>query len=108
MYILCIVHRHTNTMSSYKHCEKSDNKQISKTILYIFICQIVFILPYLLLFLMAMLRIPLPYMDIGPWLVTLRNCQCFYNSVVLLYIEKKKRRKKSECISLTETLSLRQ
>lgn len=47
VYILCFVHRHTNTMSSYKHCEKSDNKQISQTILYIFICQIVFILPYL-------------------------------------------------------------
>ena len=104
VYILCFVHRRTSTMSSYKHCEKNDNKQISKTILYIFICQIVFILPYLLLFLMAMLRIPLPYMGIGPWLVALRNCQCFCNSLVLLHKEKKKRRKRSECVSLTETL----
>ena len=95
VFILYFVHRRAETMALCKHSADNDSKRLSKTILYIFVCQIVCNLPYLILFLLALEKIALPYMMIGPWLTLLRNSQCFCNGLILLHNQKRKIRSKT-------------
>ena len=95
IFILYFVHRRAETMALCKHSADNDRKRLSKTIFYIFVCQVVCNLPYLVLFLLALEKIPLPYMMIGPWLTVMRNCQCFCNGLILLQNQKRKTRSKA-------------
>ena len=93
IYILFVVQKRSNKMLACKHNNKHNSEKnttrLSRTILYIFISQIFCIFPYLILFSITMLDNTLPHMTIGPWLVILRNSQCFFNGLILLKNQKK-------------------
>ena len=89
VYILFVVQKRSNKMLAYKQNGGKNTRRLSRTILYIFISQIFCIFPYLILFSIAMFDNTLPYMAIGPWLVILRNSQCFFNGLILLKNQRK-------------------
>ena len=72
-----------------KHNSEKKTTRLSRTILYLFISQIFCVFPYLILFSITIFDNTLPHMTIGPWLVILRNSQCFFNGLILLKNQKK-------------------
>lgn len=74
------------------------------TIFNILICQVICIIPYLLLFTLQFLCLSLQYDIIGPWLVLLRNCNCFCNGFVLLH-NQIRNAKKCESLRLEKNLN---
>ena len=89
VYILFVVQKRSNKMLDCKHNRGGNTRRLSRTIFYIFVSQIFCIFPYLILFSITMFDNTLPYLAIGPWLVILRNSQCFFNGLVLLKNQKK-------------------
>lgn len=89
----CILHfvwKSSNLTKLDNHYERKCNKQrLARTIMYIIMSQWVCIFPYSIFW---MINVSLTeYVNIGPWLSLLRNCQCFCNAIILIHSVKKER-----------------
>ena len=100
IYILFTVRKSSKRIGLYsKHNNTKRDKKLFKVIFYILLCQVTCVIPYLILLSLyiSQVSLGLRYNDIGPWLVILRNCQCFCNGFILLY-NQKRNTKKSQTI----------
>ena len=102
--ILCIVRKCLKAMLPCKHGNCKSERRLFTTIFHILICQVACVVPYLILFSLQIFKISLPYNIIGPWLVILRNTQCFCNGFILLRNQKGNGRK-NETFPLEEKLN---
>ena len=91
--ILSIVQKGSKTVLACKHRKGKSDGKLSTKIFYILVCQVVFLFPYLILLSLHICSISLPFNTNGPWLVMLRNCQCFCNGLILLRNQKSNTRK---------------
>ena len=82
--IIFFARKSSTTMLVYEHSNSKSERRLSTTICLILICQVTCAVPYIILFSLQMLGISLPYHIIGPWVVILRNCQCFCNGLIWL------------------------
>ena len=99
LYILYFVHRQSLAMKTCKYSNTKSNKKLTLKILYIFICQIFCILPYLLMHMIDEFGGYVPVLLVAPWLSLLRNSQCFCDGLILLHNEKQKKKKMSAATS---------
>ena len=102
--ILFFVRKRSKRMLAFKHNNSKSDGRLSMTIFNILICQVICIIPYLLLFTLQFLCLSLRYDIIGPWLVLLRNCNCFGNGFVLLH-NQIRNAKKCESLRLEKNLN---
>ena len=102
--ILFIVRKCLKVMLPCKHGNCKSERRLFTTIFHVLICQVACVIPYLILFFLQIFKVSLPYNIIGPWLVILRNSQCFCNGFILLRNQKRNARK-SETFPLEEKLN---
>ena len=102
--IISIVRKGSKSMQACNHRNSKSDRRLSATIFYILVCQVACVVPYLTLFSLHIYSISLPFNTIGPWLVMLRNCQCFCNAFILLRNQKRNTRKR-ETFPLGEKLN---
>ena len=78
-----------------KLCNRKRDRTLFETIFYICICQVTCAVPYLIVLSLSAAYYDSAerYNDIGPWLVILRNCQCFCNGFILLHNQKRNAKK---------------
>ena len=91
--ILSIVRKGSKSMLACNHRNSKSDRRLSATIFYILVCQVACVVPYLILFSLHICSVSLRFDTIGPWLVMLRNCQCFCNAFILLRNQKRNTRK---------------
>ena len=102
--ILSIVRKGSKNILTRNHRNSKSDRRLSTTIFYILVCQVACVVPYLTLFSLHIYSISLPFNTIGPWIVMLRNCQCFCNAFILLRNQKRNTRKR-ETFPLGEKLN---
>ena len=102
--ILSIVRKGSKNILTCNHGNSKSDRRLSTTIFYILVCQVACVVPYLTLFSLHIYSISLPFNTIGPWIVMLRNCQCFCNAFILLRNQKRNTRK-CETFPLGEKLN---
>ena len=93
MRILFLVRNNSKTMAACKHCNSKSDRRLSQTIFHILACQITCTVPYLTLLTLFLCNITLDIIILTPWLMILRNCQCFCNAIILLRSQKRNARK---------------
>ena len=100
---LCILYffwEGSNVKKLSKHCgSKYNGKRLTMTVMYLSFSQCVCIIPYCTLWLLQTFgKVELHHMaNAAPWIILLRNCQCFCNAIILLLNQKQQRiSKKSE------------
>ena len=93
MRILFLVRNNSKTMAACKHCNNKSDRRLSKTIFHILACQITCTVPYLTRLTLSLCNFSLYLRFLAPWLMILRNCQCFCNAIILLQSQKRNARK---------------
>ena len=93
MRILFLVRNNSKTMAACKHCNSKSDRRLSKTIFHILACQITCTVPYLTRLTLLLCNFSLNLSILTPWLMILRNCQCFCNAIILLRSQKRNARK---------------
>ena len=93
MRILFLVRNNSKTMAACKHCNSKSDRRLSKTIFHILACQITCTVPYLTQLTLLLCNFSLNLTILTPWLMILRNCQCFCNAIILLRSQKRNARK---------------
>ena len=90
IFILCFAYSHSQNASHCKSNGNRDFKRLTKTIMFIFVSQVICIFP---LQICLASNIPLPSLMI-PWLFILRNASSLFNGIILLLGERRKRKNK--------------
>ena len=90
IFILCFAYSHSQNASHCKSNGNRDFKRLTKTMMFIFVSQVICIFP-LQIYLAS--NIPLPPLMI-PWLFILRNASSLFNGIILLLGERRKRKNK--------------
>ena len=90
IFILCFAFSHSKNASHCKSNGNRDFKRLTKTIMFIFVSQVICIFP---LQICLASNIPLPSLMI-PWLFILRNASSLFNGIILLLGERRKRKNK--------------
>ena len=96
IYILFTVRKSSKRVGlSCKNSNSKRDRKIFNVIFCILLCQVTCVIPYLILLSLDISNISIGprYNDIGPWLVILRNCQCFCNGFILLHNQKRNAKK---------------
>ena len=93
MRIIIFVRKGSKTMLVYEHSNSKSNRRLSTTIFLILICQVICLVPYIILHFLLVLGIFRPYVIAEPWVIMLRNCQCFCNGLIWLNNKKTNARK---------------
>ena len=93
MRIIIFVRKSSKAMLVYGHSNSKSDRKLSTTIFLILICQVICLVPYIILNFLQVLGILLPYGIIEPWIIILRNCQCFCNGLIWLNNKKTNARK---------------
>ena len=93
MRILFLVRNNSKTMAACKHCNSKSDRRLSKTIFHTLACQITCTVPYFTVLTLALRNFTLYIIILTPWLMILRNCQCFCNAIILLRSQKRNARK---------------
>ena len=93
MRILFLVRNNSKTMAACKHCNNKSDRRLSKTIFHILACQITCTVPFLTWLTLLLCNFSLILSILEPWLMILRNCQCFCNAIILLRSQKRNARK---------------
>ena len=88
IYILFFVNRRSSALKQSKHGKGNYSKKLSKTIFYIFACQIICILPYMIFLTVIEFGAVPPSLLVGPWIALLRNTQSFCDGLILLHNQK--------------------
>ena len=100
--IIFFVQKSSKSMLVYKHSNSKSDRRLSTTICLILICQVTCVVPFIIVLFLQLLGILLSYNIIGPWVVILRNCQCFCNGLIWLKNHKTDARK-SETFPVKES-----
>ena len=96
IFILCFACRRSKTVSDCKSNGNRDFKRLTKTIMFIFVSQVIFNFPH-----QFFMLCPVPEIfeqvqpeDILPWTLMLRNNSSLFNGVILLLRERRKKKNK--------------
>ena len=91
IFILCFAFSHSKNASHCKSNGNRDFKRLTKTIMFIFVSQVICSFPFQMC--LSVPNIPLPAL-IVPWVVILRNASSLFNGIILLLGERRKRKNK--------------
>ena len=91
IFILCFAYSHSQNASHCKSNGNRDFKRLTKTIMFIFVSQVICSFPFQIC--LSVPNIPLPAL-IVPWVVILRNASSLFNEIILLLGERRKRKNK--------------
>ena len=96
IFILCFAYRRSKTVSDCKSNGNRDFKRLTKTIMFIFVSQVILNFPYQLFVLTPVGKIleQVQQEDIFPWTLMLRNNSSLFNGVILLLCERRKKKNK--------------
>ena len=103
LYILYFFWEGSNVKKLSKHCgSRYNGKRLTITIMYLSLSQCVCIIPYCILWLVQTFdKVEFRHMaNIAPWIILLRNCQCFCNAIILLRNQKQRTSSKKEEVEL--------
>ena len=93
VYILYFVYRRSNPMSQCKSSGNKDFNRLTRTIIFIFITQIICVVPYQILWFDEYMGNSLTEL-LDDWSFLLRNSSSFFNGIILLLNERRKTRRK--------------
>ena len=101
-YISCYVNKRSNAILHCKVSGKDNNKRLTKTIMLIIICQVIFILPMLSLQLLLTLDIFYDFVNadlelhyfLTDWFFIFESCQFFVNGIILLISQRENNKKR--------------
>ena len=98
IFILCFAYRRSKTVSDCKSNGNRDFKRLTKTIMFIFVSQVIFNFPHQLVVLGPIFKIldQVQRRDIIIWTFMLRNNSSLFNGVILLLHERRKRKNKTK------------
>ena len=91
IFILCFAYSHSKNASHCKSNGNRDFKRLTKTIMFIFVSQVICSFPFQICW--SVPNIPLKAL-IVPWVVILRNASSLFNGIILLLGERRKRKNK--------------
>ena len=91
IFILCFAFSHSKNASHCKSNGNRDFKRLTKTIMFIFVSQVICSFPFQICW--SVPNIPLKAL-IVPWVVILRNASSLFNGIILLLGERRKRKNK--------------
>ena len=91
IFILCFAFSHSKNASHCKSNGNRDFKRLTKTIMFIFVSQVICSFPFQICW--SVPNIPLQAL-IVPWVVILRNASSLFNGIILLLGERRKRKNK--------------
>ena len=91
IFILCFAFSHSKNASHCKSNGNRDFKRLTKTIMFIFVSQVICSFPFQICW--SVPNIPLNAL-IVPWVVILRNASSLFNGIILLLGERRKRKNK--------------
>ena len=91
IFILCFAFSHSKNASHCKSNGNRDFKRLTKTIMFIFVSQVICSFPFQIYW--SAPNIPLPA-QIFPWVLILRNASSLFNGIILLLGERRKRKNK--------------
>ena len=96
IFILCFAYRRSKTVSDCKSNGNRDFKRLTKTIMFIFVSQVIFNFPHQFFVLGPVLTIleQVKRRDILLWAFMLRNNSSLFNGVILLLRERRKKKNK--------------
>ena len=91
IFILCFAYSHSKNASHCKSNGNRDFKRLTKTIMFIFVSQVICSFPFQICW--SVPNIPLLAL-IVPWVLILRNASSLFNGIILLLGERRKRKNK--------------
>ena len=91
VFILCFAYSHSQNGSHCKSNGNRDFKRLTKTIMFIFVSQVICSFPIQICWTVPNISLPPP---IVMWVLILRNASSLFNGIILLLGERRKRKNK--------------
>ena len=91
IFILCFAYSHSKNASHCKSNGNRDFKRLTKTIMFIFVSQVICSFPIQICWTVPNISLPPP---IVMWVLILRNASSLFNGIILLLGERRKRKNK--------------